>query len=86
MYLLGLGLVLLVLKWQAVGPVANLSWWWVAVPFVAAVFWWQWADWSGYTKKKAMQRDEQRRRRRAGRHYEALGKTPPRDLPSNRRR
>ena len=82
MYLLGLGLVLLVLKWQAIGPVADWSWWWIVVPFIAAVGWWQWADWSGYTKKKTMQRDEQRRRDRAGRHYEALGKTPP---PKHRR-
>lgn len=77
MYLLGLGLVLLILKWQAIGPVAAWPWWWVALPFIAAVIWWQWADWSGYTKKKAMKREEQRRKDRAERHYEALGKTPP---------
>lgn len=75
MYLLGLGLILLLLKWQEIGPVADWSWWWVAAPFLAAVIWWQWADWSGYTKRKAMERDEERREERAQRHYDALGKT-----------
>jgi small Trp-rich protein len=65
MYLLILGLVLLVLKWCAWGPVASLPWWVVLVPFVLAVVWWRFADWSGYSSRAASareQRDVQKRR------------------------
>ena len=37
MYLLGLSLVLLALKYFEIGPVAAWSWWWVLAPF-AGVF------------------------------------------------
>lgn len=73
MYLLGLGIVLLLLKWQEIGPVATWSWWWVLAPFAAAMLWWTWADWSGYTKRKAMERDEQRKQDRINRQREAIG-------------
>ena len=33
MYALGLGLLLVVLKWLEIGPVAAWSWWWVLAPF-----------------------------------------------------
>ena len=55
MYLLGIGIVLLLMKWQEIGPVAAWSWWIVLAPFAAAALWWTWADWSGYTKRKAME-------------------------------
>jgi small Trp-rich protein len=75
MYLLGLGLILLVLKYIAWGPVALWSWWLVLAPFALAVVWWAWADASGYTKKKAMERDDQRREARRARTKEALDAT-----------
>ncbi|HPR46034.1 MAG TPA: TIGR04438 family Trp-rich protein, partial [Ottowia sp.] len=58
MYLLGLGIILLLMKWQEIGPVANWSWMWVLSPFAAAMIWWAWADWSGYTKRKAMEKED----------------------------
>ena len=73
MYFLGLGLVLLLLKYLAWGPVAVLSWWWVASPFALAVVWWAWADSTGYTKRKAMAREDQRRDARRERTKAALG-------------
>lgn len=76
MYLLGLGLVLLVLKYLEIGPVATWDWWVIAVPFGLAVLWWAWADSSGYTKKKAMERDNARRQERIDRNREALGTLP----------
>jgi small Trp-rich protein len=72
MYLLGLGLVLLLLKYLAIGPVALWSWWLVLTPFALAVAWWSWADASGYTKKKAMEQDDKRRDERRARTKEAL--------------
>lgn len=73
MYLLGLGLVFLVLKYLEWGMVAAWDWWLVLSPFALAVLWWTWADWSGYTKKKVMEKEDARRRLRIDRSREALG-------------
>jgi small Trp-rich protein len=75
MYLLGLGLVLLFAKWQEWGPVAQWSWWLVLLPFALAMAWWAWADNSGYTKRKAMEREDRRRDARRARTKEALDAT-----------
>ncbi len=85
MYLLGLGIILVLLKWQEIGPVATLDWWWVLSPFAAAGLWWTWADWSGYTKRKAMEREDQRKLQRINRHREAIGSKPTTALPPRRR-
>ena len=76
MYLLGLGIILLLMKWQEIGPVATWSWWLVLAPFVGAALWWTWADASGYTKRKAMEKMDQRKRDRINKHKEALGIQP----------
>ena len=73
MYFLGLGLILLLLKYFEVGPVAALSWWYVLAPFALAIAWWVWADSSGYTKRKAMERENQRRHDRIDRSKIAIG-------------
>ena len=73
MYLLGLGLVLLLMKYFGLGPVAAWEWWWVLSPFALAVLWWSWADWSGHTKKTAMAKEDKRRQARIERNHEALG-------------
>ncbi|MEO8249713.1 MAG: TIGR04438 family Trp-rich protein [Burkholderiales bacterium] len=64
MYLLGLGIVLLLLKTQEIGPVAGWSWWVVLAPFALAATWWAWADWSGYTKRRAIDRENERKQSR----------------------
>jgi len=76
MYLLGIGIVLLALKYFEIGPVAAWDWWWVLSPFAAAVAWWTWADWSGYTKKKAMQREDARKQARIDKSRAQLGLRP----------
>ena len=76
MYLLGLGIVLLALKYLEIGPVAAWEWWWVLSPFAAAVAWCAWADWSGYTKKKAMQKEDARKQARIDKSRESLGIKP----------
>lgn len=75
MYLLGLGLILLILKYAQVMPVAAWSWWWVLTPFALAVAWWAWADSSGYTKRKAMANEDKRRNARRERTKNALDAT-----------
>ena len=72
MYFLGLGCVLLLLKLVAIEPVAQWPWWWVLLPFGLAAAWWTWADASGYSKRKAMEREEKRRDERRERAKRAL--------------
>lgn len=72
MYFLGLGVVLLLLKYLGVGPLADWSWWWMLTPFVLAVVWWSWADASGYTKRKAMEIEDKRLQDRRDRTKSAL--------------
>ena len=74
MYFLVAGLVLLLLKYLQIGFMADWSWWWVLSPFALAVAWWTWADSTGYTKRKAMEKMDQRKQDRINKHKEALGK------------
>jgi small Trp-rich protein len=64
MYLLVVGLILGGLKLFEVDPVAQWGWWWVLSPFALAALWWWFADASGYTKRKAMEQEEQRKQQR----------------------
>lgn len=73
MYLLMLGIALLLLKYFDIGFVANLSWWWVLSPFALTVLWWAWADSSGYTKRKEMEKMDQKKRDRIDKQRAALG-------------
>ncbi len=73
MYFLGLGLILLTMKFMEFGPVAAWEWWVVLAPFGMAVAWWAWADASGYTKRKAMEREDIRRKARIERNRDAMG-------------
>ncbi|MDB5857514.1 MAG: hypothetical protein JWQ76_1203 [Ramlibacter sp.] len=76
MYLLGIGIILLVLKYLEIGPVAEWSWWVALAPFGLAVAWWTWADMSGYTKRKAVDRENVRKQARIDKSREALGLGP----------
>ncbi len=73
MYLLILGLGLMLLKYFEIGLVAGLSWWWVLSPFALAVAWWAWADTTGYTKRRAMDKMAQKKQDRIDRQREAMG-------------
>jgi small Trp-rich protein len=73
MLFLGLGIILLALKYLEVGPIAVWSWWVVLSPFALAVVWWTWSDWSGHTKKRAMARENARKQVRIDKQREQLG-------------
>ncbi len=73
MYLLGLGIILLLLKYLDMDPVVTWSWWVVLAPFGLAMAWWAWADASGYTRRKAMERDDKRRLDRINQQRENMG-------------
>ena len=75
MLFLGLGLVLLVLKYFEVGIVAEWTWWTVLTPFALAVVWWTVADHFGYSKRKAAQWEVARKQKRMDKRRADLGLT-----------
>ena len=76
MWFVVIGVALLGLKLAAIGPMALLSWWWVPVPFVAALLWWQLADQLGWTLRAAERRDKQQHQRRRAARAQAMGQRP----------
>lgn len=68
-----LGVLLLVMKLADFGPVGQWSWWWVLLPFGLALAWWGYADASGLTRRRAMEKDEARKQERRRRNVDALG-------------
>jgi small Trp-rich protein len=72
------GLLLLGLKVAEVAPVGAWSWWIVLSPFACAAVWWAWADATGYTKRRAMDRMDAKKEDRRRRNMEALGTGPRR--------
>jgi small Trp-rich protein len=73
MFFLLLGIAGLLLKYLEVDPVAGWSWWMVLAPFGLAVAWWWWADVSGYTERKAMEKMETRKKARIDKQRDAMG-------------
>ncbi len=73
MWFLALGLLSVALKFFEIGPVAQWSWLIVLSPFGMALAWWAWADWSGYTKRKAVEREDLRKQERIDRQRSQLG-------------
>ena len=73
MYLLGLGIILLLMKYLDMDPVVGWSWLVVLAPFGLAMAWWAWADSSGYTRRKAMEREDKRRLDRINKQRENMG-------------
>ncbi|MFC5523848.1 TIGR04438 family Trp-rich protein [Polaromonas jejuensis] len=73
MYFLLIGLVGLALKYLEIGPVAAWSWWVVLSPFALAVVWWAWADASGYTKQREIDKMARRKQERIDKQRDAMG-------------
>lgn len=76
MYFLLIGLVALAMKYLEVDPVAALSWWIVLTPFALAVAWWAWADASGYTKRREIEKMDARTKLRIDKQRIAMGMLP----------
>jgi small Trp-rich protein len=73
MYFIVLGVVLLVMKLAEFGPVATWSWLGVLAPFALAAVWWAWADASGWTKRREMDKMEAKKRQRRIDNLDKLG-------------
>jgi small Trp-rich protein len=67
------GCLLIALKWAEFGPVAAWPWWLVLAPFGLAMLWWWYADASGWTKRREMDRMEDRKTQRRRNSMERLG-------------
>jgi small Trp-rich protein len=73
MWFIVLGVLLIVMKLADFGIVATWSWWVVLAPFGLALVWWAYADSSGYTKRKEMDKLEEKKRERRRKALDALG-------------
>jgi small Trp-rich protein len=73
MYFLLVGIVAMALKYLEIGPVATWSWFIVLSPFALAVAWWAWADASGYTKRREIDKMDKRRQDRIDKQRDAMG-------------
>ena len=74
-----IGVLLLAAKMAEWGPFATWSWWIVLAPFGLAVLWWNFADSSGWTKRREMNKMEQRKVDRREKAMAALGLGSRRD-------
>jgi small Trp-rich protein len=73
MWFLVLGILLIALKLAEIGVVSTWSWWVVLAPFAVAFLWWMYADASGLTKKREMDKLEERKLERRRKNLDALG-------------
>ncbi len=76
MFFLGIGIAAMLLKYLEIGPFATLSWWITLIPFACAVAWWSYADASGYTKRREMDKMEKRKQERIDKQRDAMGMLP----------
>jgi small Trp-rich protein len=73
MWFIVLGVLLIAMKLADFGAVAEWSWWVVLAPFGLAAAWWAYADASGFTKRREMDKFEDRKLERKRKAMEALG-------------
>jgi small Trp-rich protein len=73
MWFVLLGVLLLVMKLADFGVVASWSWWLVLSPFGLAALWWAYADSSGLTKRREMNKLEDKKLERRRKALDALG-------------
>jgi len=82
MFFIIVGVLLIALRIAGVSPMADWNLelfgdlWKFALPFILALFWWGWADASGLTKRREMEKDEQRKAERRARNIDNLGLGP----------
>ena len=79
MFFVVVGVILILLNLLGIGPVGEWTWtlggdlWKFALPFVFAVAWWAWADSSGLTKRREMERMDEKKEARREKNMDALG-------------
>jgi len=78
MILVWSGVFLIALKLLAVGPFAELSWWWVALPFGLAFLWFEVLESALGFDRRSRQNDEidEARRKRIAERFRPLEDDP----------
>jgi small Trp-rich protein len=80
MWFVVVGVILQVMNLAGIGPVGAWTWrdHWIemGLPFALAMAWWFWADTSGWTQRKAMEKVDAKRQSRVDKHMNALGMAP----------
>ena len=76
MLFLLIGIAAMVLKYMEIGPFATISWWFTLIPFALAVAWWSFADATGYTKRREIDKMEKRKQERIEKQRDAMGMLP----------
>ena len=68
------GILLVILKLAELGPFAKLSWWWVALPFVLVIIWWEViVPMFALDKKKEHEEFERERKKRMDKNRSSRG-------------
>jgi small Trp-rich protein len=67
------GVLLLLAKLAEFGPFGTWPWWVVLAPFLGAILWWQFADSTGWTQRRAIDKMERRKAERREKAMDALG-------------
>ena len=78
MWFLLLGVLGVALKYFDIGAVGAWNWWVILSPFALALAWWAFADASGCTRRKVMEREDARKQQRIDRQRVKLGQLPGR--------
>jgi len=73
MFFVVLVCILIGFRVMDVGPMAGWSWLWLLAPFGGIVVWWLYADRSGLTAAKSMEREHKRQQGRVERNRIRLG-------------
>ncbi|HEX6016506.1 MAG TPA: TIGR04438 family Trp-rich protein [Burkholderiaceae bacterium] len=73
MWFVVIGCALLTMKMTEFGFAADWSWGWILLPFGLAIAWWTFADASGLTRQREMDKLDERKQERRRRHMDALG-------------
>ena len=82
MFFIIIGVLLIALRIAGVSPMANWNLdlfgdlWKLVLPFVLGLVWWAWSDASGWTKRREMEKDDERRAERRARNIDNLGMGP----------
>jgi len=74
-----IGTLLLIAYMANIGPVGSWPWWVIAAPFAGAVAWWSFADNSGWTQRRVMEKMERKKADRRDKAMDALGLPNRRD-------
>lgn len=80
------GVLLLLAHLADFGPFGAWPWWAIGLPFLAAVLWWSFADNSGWTQRRVMEKLERKKAERREKTMESLGLTTRRERYATRSR